>query len=151
MVFPTVSAGNSCTRVGNIYTSVTMSFAPGELSTIEGLNGPTKVFDFADLPCPPPAVASGDWYFYNPQYNPGQAYNPFIAPPPGIFALDPAFSGCVPAENQGLDPPTALPTAPGVSGPVHNNGPYRPPMQHNEARAHARNVPWTPTETNPPS
>lgn len=44
-----------------------LSFSPGELSTIEGLHwdsflppfpgsGQTKVFDFADLPCPPQSV-----------------------------------------------------------------------------------------------
>lgn len=40
-----------------------LTFAPGELSTIEGggynfggLNQSTKPFDFRDLPCPPQSV-----------------------------------------------------------------------------------------------
>lgn len=109
VVFPAISAGNSCTQVGNKYTSVTMAFAPGELSTIEGPGGATKVFDFADLPCPPPEVAAADAYFYNPKVNPGRQYSPQIAPPPGIWELDPAFKNCVTAVFQGFDPPRAIP------------------------------------------
>lgn len=108
LIFPTVSAGNSCTRVGEIYTSVTMSFPPGALSTIEGLNGPWKSFNFADLPCPPPDVAAADSYFYNPQVNPNRPYLPIIAPPTELWGLDPEFKNCVTAVIQGVDPESVL-------------------------------------------
>lgn len=106
VVFPSISAGNSCTQVGSKLTSVTMSFAPGELSTIAGPSGATKVFNFADLPCPPPDVASAGSCFYNP---PGRQYSPQIAPPPAIWDLDPAFRNCKPALFQGFDPSRAFP------------------------------------------
>ena len=98
-----------------------MSFAPGELSTIEGNNGATKVFNFADIPCPPASVASADSYFYNPAVNPGQAYQPRLAPPSAIYNLDPAWRDCVTAINQGFDPPIVLGPASGVTGPDINH------------------------------
>lgn len=108
VVFPVISAGNASTQVGNIYRDFVTSYAPGELSTIEGLVGPTKAFDFADLPCPPPAVAAANTHFYNPQANPARAYSPRIDLPRGILEMDPAFRDCVAAVYQGFDPPMAL-------------------------------------------
>ena len=117
LVFPTISAGNACTRVGNIYYDQTMSFAPDALSTIVGTSAVVQPFNFADLPCPPPEVASADSWFYNPSQNPGRAYAPMVSPPPEIFAMDPAFKDCVAAVYQGFDPPYAMPTAQAPSGP----------------------------------
>ena len=108
-----------------------MSFAPGELSTIEGNNGATKSFNFADLPCPPASIASADAYFYNPALDPGQVYRPRIAPPPGIFDLDPAWQDCVTAVNQGFDPPIALPSA---SGSTESNEGSRPTFPQSPPR-----------------
>ncbi|MCJ1397756.1 hypothetical protein MMC11_000952 [Xylographa trunciseda] len=82
-----------------------MSFAPGQLSTIEGRGGPTKSFDLADLPCPPASVSEADWY----NYQSGEPYNPVIAAPPELYSLDPHFVGCVViSEINGYDPPYAL-------------------------------------------
>ena len=50
VVFQTIEAGDQCGPVGGKYTTITWSFAPGELSTIEGRGGPAKSFNFADLP-----------------------------------------------------------------------------------------------------
>ena len=94
--------------MGNIYYDHTIAFAPGALSTIVGNPPQTQEFNFSDLPCPPPDVASADNYFYNPSWNPGRAYAPMIAPPSEIFALDPAFTSCVAAVYQGFDPPHTL-------------------------------------------
>ena len=116
-MFPTISAGNACTRVGNIYYSQTMSFAPGALSTMVGTSDVAQPFNFNDLPCPPPSIASADSWFYNPSYNPGRAYAPMISPPSEIFALDPAFKDCVAAVYQGFDPPFPFPTSGGAGGP----------------------------------
>ena len=117
LVFPTVSAGNACTRVGNVYTSATLSFPPEALSTIVGTQGVVQPFNFNDLPCPPPEVASADAWFYNPAYNPGRAYAPMVSPPPELFALDEAFQNCVAAVYQGFDPPHALQHAAAPDGP----------------------------------
>ena len=117
LVFPTISAGNACTRVGNVYYSQTMAFAPGALSTIEGNTQETKEFNFADLPCPPPDVASANQYFYNPSWNPGRPYSPMISPPPELFNLDPAFKNCVTAIYQGFDPPRPLQSKHVVANP----------------------------------
>lgn len=150
VVFPVISAGNACTQVGKKYTSVTMSFAPGELSTIDGPGGATKAFNFADLPCPPPDVAAADSFFYNPKINPGRQYSPQIAPPTErIWKLDPAFPGCVPAINQGFDPPAAVqpllkPQVGGFQG-RHGLHPRRKP-----APAHTHQVPQTLTRVHGP-
>lgn len=61
--FHQISAWNAC---GNMSISETMlSFAPGELSTIEGYLGgrrfETRAFDPADLPCPPRSVMERKW------------------------------------------------------------------------------------------
>lgn len=117
LVFPTISAGNSCTRVGNIYERQTIAMAPEAVSSIIGTSGVAAQFNYADLPCPPPDVASAQAFFYNPQFNPGRAYGPMISPPPELFALDPAFKDCVAAVYQGFDPPKAMPTGHGPSGP----------------------------------
>ena len=94
-----------------------MTFAPDALSTIVGTSAVVQPFNFADLPCPPPEVASADSWFYNPSWNPGRAYAPMVSPPPEIFAMDPAFKDCVAAVYQGFDPPYPMPTAQGPSGP----------------------------------
>lgn len=109
-------AGNAHTRYGDIHTSVTLSFAPDELSSIEGSAGATKAFNFGDLPCPPPDVAAADKYFYNPSFNPTRRYEPRILPPTQISQLDPAFNTCKFASDfQGFDPPHALTK---VIGPI---------------------------------
>lgn len=69
-----------------------MTFAPGELSTIEA-PGVTKAFDFAQYPCLPPGVT----------LKPGERYQPVIAPPKALFALDRAFATCIPGAHQGTD------------------------------------------------
>ena len=114
-----------------------MSFAPGELSTIEGSGKATKAFDFEDLPCPPSAVAEADSFFYNPSVDPGEVYDPLLAPPPGIFNIDPAWANCVTAINQGFDPPIALQTAAGLTGPGNHFG---PPRRRRRALAHDGNI-----------
>lgn len=86
-----------------------------------GTSDVVQPFNFADLPCPPPAVASADSWFYNPSYNPGRAYSPMVSPPPEVFALDPAFGDCVAAVYQGFDPPYAIPPSHGLSGPGPGN------------------------------
>lgn len=131
-MFPTISAGNASTRVGGIYYDFVTSFAPGELSTIEGPGGPTKAFDFADLPCPPPAIAAANIHFYNPRANPGRAYRPRIDLPRGILEMDPAFRDCVAAIFQGFDPPSAFQPEDEVT--PAQNARFGPP--HKRAAAH---------------
>ncbi|KAL8947074.1 MAG: hypothetical protein Q9222_006607 [Ikaeria aurantiellina] len=114
VVIPALSAGNACTQIAK-YTSQTFTFGPGELSTIEGPANITKEFNFADLPCPPPDIASAAIWFYNPEYNPQQTYAPVVAPFPQIYDLDPALSSCTVALNQGFDPGRAIPE---VSAPT---------------------------------
>ena len=104
VVFETIEAWDQCGSVGGRYTSITWSFAPGELSTIEGRGGPTKSFNFADLPCPPASVSSADWY----NYKPGQPYKPVIAAVPQLFQLDSLFENCIVDIYEGYDPPYAL-------------------------------------------
>ena len=94
--FPSISANDGCTQVGNTYSSTMTSFAPGQLSTIAA-PGVTKVFDFENLAC---------------------GAKPLIAPPSFLFNLDPAFHDCIPGLSQGVDPPTAVPAGGADSTPV---------------------------------
>ena len=112
MIFPTIFATDGCNQIGNGYGPITTSFAPGELSTIEIGKSSTNVYDFSELPCPPSSI----------DVPPGSTYAPLLAPPSFIYALDPAFSTCVPGFDQGvdapIDPPIALPTVHGgLEGP----------------------------------
>ena len=127
VVFPSISANDGCTQIGNTFSSITTSFAPGELSTIDLASHATKVFDFGDLPCGPPGMDD-------------PSYAPLIAPPSFIFNdLDNgAFSNCIPGLSQGVDPPIPLSTGGGVSGP---GGPGHPHRAKRRAPANAPAVP----------
>lgn len=114
-IFPSIKASDGCNQIGKGYGPITTSFAPGELSTIDIGGHSTNVFNFADLPCPPPGI----------DVISGQPYAPLISPPPFIWSLDPAFSGCIPAYSQGVDPATAVFTTQGPQGPGPVGGPPR--------------------------
>ena len=134
-IFPSIMASDGCNQIGKGYGPITTSFAPDELSTIAG--GSTNVFNFADLPCPPPGV----------EVPPGETYAPLIAPPAFIWGLDPAFSGCLPGRSQGVDPPTAMPTADGLGGPGGGGHPRR----NLDAPSYPNVAPWAPTKTAGPA
>ena len=113
-IFPSIMASDGCNQIGNGYGPITTSFAPGELSTIDGGHA-TNSFDFDDLPCPPSGI----------DLTAGETYAPLISPPPFIWGLDPAFSGCIPGYNQGLDPPVAVHTTDGLGDPGSGAAPRR--------------------------
>lgn len=136
-IFPSIMASDGCNQIGGTYSSITTSFAPGELSTIADYS--TGVYNFADLPCPPPGVI----------LPPGTTYAPLISPPPFIYALDPAFASCIPGKSQGLDPPQAATTdSDGLQPPAPGRGGGRRDLG---ARAHAHVAPWAPTRTAEPA
>ena len=95
VAFTDLKASDLCgyRGIGTIHSTL-LAFTPGELSTVQGAifapvyNPPkpvTKVFDFADLPCPPRSVMEADWY----KPAPGEPYRPFIALPDKVRSLDP--------------------------------------------------------------
>lgn len=134
-------ASDGCNQIGQGYGPITTSFAPGELSTIDIGGHSTNVFNFDDLPCPPPGI----------EVPAGETYAPLIAPPSFIYDLDPAFSTCIPGYSQGVDPPTAMPTVPGgIPGPVGPRG-VRPARRDLEQRAHPHVAPWAPAKTAGPT
>ena len=147
MVIPTISAGNTCSQRGGVYTHKTITLAQNELSTIERPSGSTLAFNFLDLPCPPASVASADWWLYNPSYNPIRPYAPLLSAPPEIWGLDPSRSDCVTATNNFLDPPVVVRQVNGFSG----GGDSRPARRHRRGahgHAHARAVvPQGPVQT----
>ena len=118
LMITAISAGNEHRRVGSVHSSVVLTLAPGELSTIEGHDEATRAYNFADLPCPPSDVASRNSLFYNPKINPTQPYRPRISIPSAAWKLDPAWSTCThTAPYEGFDPPTILSPATSISGP----------------------------------
>lgn len=112
VAFYSLSATDGCGVRGNSILSTMIAFAPGELSTVQGhlwsggvQKQKTKVFDFADLPCPPYDVMYDDWY--KPAL--GEPYRPLIALPEKVRDLDPWWSACTDAYYfTGLDPPRTL-------------------------------------------
>ena len=140
-IFPSIMASDGCNEIGQGYGPITTSFAPGELSTIDIGGHSTNVFNFDDLPCPPSGI----------EVTPGSTYAPLIAPPSFIFDLDPAFSSCVPGYSQGVDPPTAMPTATGgIQGPGPPGG-GRPARRDLGTQAHPHVAPWAPAKTAGPT
>ena len=115
LIIPTVSAIDTCGNItGRVFTSVTFSFAPGELST-GGERGPnTAPFNFYDYPCPLPSEV---WSPYVWQF--GEPYRPQIVPPPQLFDLDPVFTSCFLYPGDCFDPPYAL-------TPVSSLSPFTP-------------------------
>ena len=112
VVVSTIQAKDKCGTVGKVHTSLTLSFAESQLSTIDGISDETKVFNFADLPCPPTS-----WNFPNPlQGNTAalidfaQTYHPrILAPQSSLKALDPAWKSCSIIDvGNGYDPPRPL-------------------------------------------
>ena len=112
VAFYSLSATDDCGLRGNNIKSTMLAFAPGELSTVQGhlwgggvQEQKTKVFNFADLPCPPYDVMYDDWY----KPAPGEPYRPLIALPEKVRDLDPWWTACTDAFYfTGLDPPRTL-------------------------------------------
>ena len=151
-MIPELSAGNACSDVGPAFYNETFTFGPHELSTIQGPENITKEFNFGDLPCPPPDVASDAIWLYNPAVNPTQTYAPVIAPFSQIYDLHPEFKDCTVALNQGFDPPLALPVAEGPSVPKYlppgrSRGPRLGPLRQRNDPMNAHNVPRGPAQT----
>ena len=131
-------ASDGCQQIGKGYGPITTSFAPGELSTIgvEGLT--TKVFNFADLPCPPSGV----------DIPPGDTYAPLIAPPSFLIELDPAFSTCIPAFSQGVVAPVDPPAG---HTPVHQTAEVPDLLELPPRRRDLGVSGWGPTKTAGPT
>ena len=122
VAFYSLSATDDCGVRGNNIPSTMLAFAPGELSTVQGhlwgggvQQQKTKVFDFADLPCPPFNVMYDDWY----KPAPGEPYRPLIALPEKVRDLDPLWNACTDAFYfTGLDPPRTLQKAGAMVAPT---------------------------------
>lgn len=117
-----ISASNSCGQVGSKHTSITLSFQPGQLSTIDysaglfgfgGNPGQPKPFDLKNLPCPPQSLIDAQESANQPGLSlPARGtYAPIIAPPLAIRSLDPAWKTCF--SFYAFDPPKTL--APAVA------------------------------------
>ena len=122
------------------------------LSTMQGPQNLTKEFNFGDLPCPPAELASEVQWFYNPAFNPTRRYSPFIAPFSELWDIDPLFKAlpCTVALNQGMDPPSLLPTASAPTRPTRGPRPARLARHRRNAVEKAHRVLNLPLETNPP-
>ena len=127
VAFYSLSATDMCGLRGNKVNSTMLAFAPGELSTVQGhlwsggvQNQKTKVYDFADLPCPPFDVMYDDWY----KPASGEPYRPLIALPEKVRDLDPWWSACTEAYYfTGLDPPRTLQKAAAMVTPAGTQDP----------------------------
>ncbi|KAI9714133.1 MAG: hypothetical protein M1812_006461 [Candelaria pacifica] len=115
LAYHDISASNFCGQVGSKHTSVTLALNPEDVSSVEGFDYhdhhvSTNRFNFADLPCPPPAVLAkytSDWANANLPFNP-TFYAPYIDPPSALLQLDPAWKTCDYHSLMQFDPPRAL-------------------------------------------
>ena len=147
VAFYSLSATDMCGFRGNNISSTMVAFAPGELSTVQGhlwgggvQNQKTKVFDFADLPCPPFDVMYDDWY----KPAPGEPYRPLIALPEKVRDLDPWWNACTDAFYfTGLDPPRALQKAAAMITPASPAANHDPTITPDPAQP----VPSLPVKT----
>ena len=127
---------DGCGTLGSVHTSVTLAFAPDELSTVvikpqsvthlstvnETFVSTTQlltvesdspdytseyfVFDFANAYCPPSSLSTMSLWTV---IGANGNYNPLISPPAGLTMLDVAWNQlCSAAPFQGNDPPYAL-------------------------------------------
>lgn len=113
--FPLVSASDACGPVGPTFTSLTLAFAPGELSTMLYYGAPpddpygmsavsSRVLDTNDLPCGPLDKA-GNWWV---QGGLSTGYQPLVELPTKLQQLVPEWSSCYGNAFQGQDPPRTL-------------------------------------------
>lgn len=104
--FGDVTAGNMCGTVGAVHRSVTLAFAPGELSTFDWRDI-NPAFDPKDMPCGP-----GQPFYLGPKgiqaVTKGAVYKPTIYLPEKLRSLDPAWGPCQTDWYEGMDPPHAL-------------------------------------------
>ena len=91
------------------------------LSTVRS-DQKTYIFNFDDLPCPPPEVG------WNATAG---SYRPRIAPGDFLFDLDPAFKNCTPGYLTGNDPPKPLTPGKNHGSPPGGPGHPRPPPRLN--------------------
>ena len=130
VAFHSLSATDMCGLRGKKIGSTMLAFAPGELSTVQGhlwgggvQDQKTKVFDFADLSCPPYEVMYDDWY----KPAPGEPYRPLVALPEKVRELYPWWNACTDAFYfTGLDPPRTLQKAVALvtpASPAANHNP----------------------------
>ena len=139
VAFPSIGGLDGCGQVGSGITSLTLAFAPGELSTVTNANpgpvpGSTVVFDPADMPCGPNNGTNG----FLPDSTNYNSYQPLIGLPKKLFDLRPDWARCTNDYWQGQDPPYALTP---VVGPV---GPFSAPAVHITS-------PTIPVVTGPPA
>lgn len=100
VVFTSIEAHDGCRTIGTTVVHLSHIFHPSDLATGRENDDTLYTFNPVDFPCPPASVG---WT---------GPYMPRITPPTSFFkAMDPAWSTCVLAANQGIDPPTAFPTA----------------------------------------
>ena len=110
-----MSASDSCGPVGPTFTSLTLAFAPGELSTMLYYGAPpadpygmsavsSRVLDTNDLPCGP-LDKDGNWWV---QDGSPTGYQPLVGLPTKLQQMVSAWSSCHGNAFQGQDPPRTL-------------------------------------------
>ena len=135
VAFPSIVGSDGCGQVGSAITSLTLAFAPGELSTVTNANpgpvpGTTIIFNPADMPCGPNNGTND----FLPDWTNVSSYQPLIALPSKLFALRTDWKHCTNDYWQGQDPPYALTP---VAGPI---APFLAPAVHIISRSGARLV-----------
>ncbi|KAI9682345.1 MAG: hypothetical protein M1817_000399 [Caeruleum heppii] len=116
---PRITARDMCGGLGPEHTSLTLSFDPGELSTVESQwrddGGFTKPFDFADITCGGMGMADPKYQLAYSTAKSPVPFSPTLALPSKFLGIDPAYSACEYAMIGVFDPPKALKPASGLA------------------------------------
>lgn len=101
---PLVSASDRCGSIGPTLTSVTLGFAPEEVSTMDDYSQykSKRPIDITYLPCGPPGRTPLLCYDLP------ISYQPYVALPPRLTELAPEWSRCQANNRVAQDPPRAL-------------------------------------------
>ncbi|MDI1488659.1 MAG: hypothetical protein OHK93_007934 [Ramalina farinacea] len=115
VVYPPVTVYDLCGNTADpgLRPPTTESYPPDALQTLQA-NPPgaplTQVFNYADLPCPPPGIAD--------QLDPGAAYNPVLVPPFSIVHRIENTNDTLDCNVNAIkDPPNWVVGVNGINGP----------------------------------
>lgn len=116
-------AVDDCSRtIGKSYSGAILSLNPNDVSSISSVHGAQARVDFADLNKPYPLRVLFSICWPTPLesciLDPSEEYNPSLAVPAEIRALDPAWKTCVPDFFGSYDPPRVLVPAHALVSPT---------------------------------
>ena len=136
-----VFASNSCGNIGNSYSGAVLSLSPDAVSSVIGYPTPTgtKALNYADFNTP---IAPSVWLRNARCADPVDClpiidyeFQPMLAVPEQVRALDPVWATCIPYLEGSFDPPRALTPVQALAGTISTSDPQTTSMPVAQASA----------------